>query len=247
MLSAAQTSAGAALLLFGGAVAWLLLADFPVTDLGKATTTASPLMLLEATVPSIGDFNDFNINTENPFIPFNLRPIEIAAIKTAKQPRQPKPPQIPQVETPKPRELPRLPGPTTTGPRATGVLISKDGVQALLTFPGQPKAALMKPGDTTYGWTLIEVIDGNIVRMKEDATGTTHNLVVPESIAVHKAAPKPDATKPDGKKPDGKPPSGKGPNGKSPGEHKNPQQAEDRPVPNMNPPEIVPPTPPKMM
>lgn len=244
MLSTAQTTAGGALLLFGTAVAWLLLAEFPVIDLGKATTSAQSLMLLEATVPSIGDFNDFNINTENPFIPFNLRTTEIAAIQTAKKPRTPKPPQVPVVETPKPRELPRLPGPTTTGPRATGVLISKDGVQALLTFPGQPKAALMKPGDTDYGWTLIEVLDGNIVRMKEDATGTMHNLVIPESLALRKPTPKPDAAKPGAanKKPDGK-----GPNENPSGDEKKTQQAEDRPVPHLIQPEIIPPTPPKMM
>ncbi len=246
MLSTAQTATGGALVLLAAAIAWLLLTELPVIDLGKATTTASPLIVLEAAVPSIGDFADFNVNTENPFIPFNLRTKEVVAIKEAKAPRPPKVPSVPQVDPPKPRELPRLPSATTTGPRATGVLISKDGVQALLTFPGQAKAALMRPGDTVNGWTLTEVIDGNILRMKEDATGTTHNLVVPESIAVHKPAPK--ALKPDGKSgtPDGKSdgksdgkwegkPDGKNPDGKP---HPLPSQpGADRPLPQIHPPQ----------
>ncbi len=265
MLSTAQSAAGGAFLMLGGAVAWLLLSEFPVADPGKPTTSASPLMLLEAAVPSIGDFADFNINTENPFVPAHLRKAEQKAINDAKSPRPPKIPVVAQVETPKPRELPRLPAPGTTGPRATGVLISKDGIQALMTFPGQAKAALMKPGDTANGWTLVEVLDGNVVRMKEDATGTVHNLVVPESIAVHKAAAKPvkpDATKtdaaktnaqkpaaqsPSGQKPDG---GGQQPGGQKPADGRQPHgmpggqaQPGDRPQPQLAPP----PPPEKMM
>lgn len=268
MLTTAQTSAGGAFVLLGAAIAWLLLAEFPVSDPGKATTSAGPLVLLEAAVPSIGDFTDFNVNTENPFVPFNLRKKEVVAIKEAKTPRPPKTPQVAQVDPPpKPKELPRLPAPGTTGPRATGVLISKDGTQALVTFPGQAKVALMKPGESANGWTLVEVVDGNVVRLKEDATGTVQNLVVPESIAVHKATPKP-AKPADGKPTDkadgqkgqqqkpggpggqqgngqqgnGQPPSGNPQGGKP---HDQPH-GNDRPVPQLAPPPIPEP-PAKMM
>ena len=181
MLTAPQLSAAGAAACLVLSVAWLATADFPVVDPGKPTTKADPVLILEAAVPAIGEFTQFNVNDVNPFVPFNLRTIEDITIKKPPPKTGGKPPpKGPTVEVPK-IVLPRLGGSIANGPKATGVLLSHDSQQAFLTFPGDSKATTMKPGDSVRGWTLVEVIGTNVARMKDDATGVTHDLVIAET------------------------------------------------------------------
>ena len=193
MPTASQAAAGASFVVFAAAAAWLVLSEFPVPDPGRPTTKAPGLQLLEAAVPAIGDFASFNVNKENPFIPYNLRDIEKSTIDRPKQsPKQP--PKGPSPIIPDKPQLPRLAAPGQTGPAATGIVISKDGPQALLTFPGEVRGQLLKPGETANGWTLIEVISGNIARVRQNATGSIQDLVIPEILNLRKAeAPAKDA------------------------------------------------------
>ena len=264
MLTAPQLSAAGAAACLILSVAWLASADFPIVDLGKPTTKADPVLILEAAVPAIGDFTQFNVNDVNPFVPFNLREVEI---KTIKQPL-PKtggkpPPKGPTVEVPK-IVLPRLGGSIANGPKATGVLLSHDSQQAFLTFPGDTKVTIMKPGDSVRGWTLVEVIGTNVARMKDDATGVTHDLVIAETsnqAKPPKIDPKKDDKKEDkgavGKKPSSPksgeqksepPPEQQRPEGHKHGDHKNggakPDAAPVPPPPAMPAP---PPQPEKML
>ena len=186
MATASQAAAGASFLVFAAAATWLALSEYPVPDPGRPTTKAPGLQLLEASVPAIGDFASFNINKENPFIPFKLRDIEKATIDRPKE--GPKKPVIePKVIVPEKPQLPRLAAPGQTGPAATGIVISKDGPQALLTFPGELRGQLLKPGETANGWTLVEVIAGNVARVRQDATGSIQDLVIPETLTLRQA------------------------------------------------------------
>lgn len=193
MPTASQAAAGFSFLCLAGAGAWLVMSQFPVADPGRPTTDAAVLRILEAAVPAIGDFSAFDVNDENPFIPSQLRKIEKDTKRTPPQPpNNPKPVKPPVVDEPGKPTLPRLPAPGSTGPSATGILLSKDGPQAMLTFPGEKNARVMKPGETINGWTLVAVEGGNVARVKQDASGAVLNLVIPENLT----PPKPPEAKP---------------------------------------------------
>lgn len=191
MVGAPQLSAALAGACLLAAIAWLVSSEFPVVDPGKPTIKAGPVLILEAAVPAIGTFDQFNINDINPFVPFNLRVTEIGAIKTPAKigPKsQPKPQQTPEV--PK-IVLPKIGASSLNAPKATGVLLSQAGAQAFLTYHGDANATMLKPGDSVKGWTLVEVIGTNVVRMKDDSTGVVHDLVIAETA--NEAKKKPDA------------------------------------------------------
>ena len=93
-------------------------------------------------------------------------------------------------ETPERPVLPPLPSPGTRGPAATGIIISRLGPQALLTFPGESNARVMNPGESVNGWTLMEVQGANVALVREDVTGSLQNLLVPENTAMRVREPK---------------------------------------------------------
>jgi len=211
MLTAPQLSAGGAAIGLVASIVWLLTAEFPITDPGKPSTKADPVVILEAAVPAIGEFTQFNINDVNPFVPYNLRIIESGISKQPPKPAgntRPKPAvsaTVPAII------LPKLGAAQINAPKATGVLISHDGPQAFMTFPGDNKATTLKPGDSVKGWTLVEVIGTNVARMRDDATGVVHNLVVAETANPSKAKPSKDAGDKSGDKDvDGKKPTAEG-------------------------------------
>lgn len=201
MPTTSQAAAGLSFACLAGAGAWLVMSQFPIADPGRPTTDAATLRILEAAVPAIGDFSAFDVNDENPFIPSQLRKIE-KETKQSPPAKAGKTPAVkpPVVDEPGKPALPRLPAPGSTGPSATGILLSKDGPQAMLTFPGEKNARVMKPGETVNGWTLVAVEGGNVAQVKQDASGAVLNLVIPE-----------DLTPP--KKPEEKPAEAKGKDG----------------------------------
>ena len=216
MLTAPQLSAGVAGVCLVASIAWLASADYPVVNPGKPTTKATPVVILEAAVPAIGDFTQFNVNDVNPFVPFNLRGVEADSIKRPPSKTGIKPqPKEPTADVPK-IVLPKLGGPLANGPKVTGVLLSHDSQQVFLTYPGDSRTTTLKPGDSVRGWTLVEVIGTNVVRMKDDSTGTVHDLVIAETP--NQAKPKKADDKKDDKKSD------KGDVGKKPGTSKSPEQ-----------------------
>ena len=188
MVNAPQMAAGVAGVSLVLAIAWLATSDFPVVDPGKPTTKAGPVLILEAAVPAIGDFTQFNVNDVNPFVPFTLRTVESQTIKTPiKTGGKPQPKPI-IADVPK-IILPKLGAVGPDAPKATGVLLSHDLTQAFLTYPGETKATMLKPGDSVKGWTLVEVIGTNVVRVKDDATGVVHALVIAETANEPRAKP----------------------------------------------------------
>ena len=179
MVNAPQIAAGVASVCLVLAIAWLATSDFPVVDPGKPTTKAGPVLILEAAVPAIGEFTEFNVNHDNPFLPYNIRIEEINTIRTPQT--VPRPPStLYSADVPK-IILPKLGAVGPDAPKATGVLLSHDLTQAFLTYPGETRATLLKPGDSVKGWTLVSVIGTNIVRVKDDATGVVHALVIAET------------------------------------------------------------------
>lgn len=176
MLSASQFTAIGGCIVLAAAGAWLLLSEFPVAHPGQPTTSAGRLQVLEAAVPAIGDFSAFNVNQQNPFIPLALRrpasrPMARSIDSREKGQAGPQPAADHPLPIVNPTDADR--------PAITGVLLSRQGAQALITFPGAAHATVMVPGDTAHGWTLLEVVGGNAVRLRENGSGATHELAIP--------------------------------------------------------------------
>ena len=180
--TAAHLATGIASLLLVTAGAWLALGDAPVAALGRPTIQAGAVAVLVARPVPIDRFAAFNVNDQNPFIPADQRAVEQQALVPVPPIIPPAEPGHQQPQPPASRTLPLLPSAGASCPTATGLLIAKDRAQALLTFPGATHATLMRPGDTVNGWTLVEVSDGNVVRMRDAVSGTVHALVVRERL-----------------------------------------------------------------
>ncbi len=218
MPSASQSTAFATTACLIGVAVWAWLSEFPVADPGRPSTKAEPLVLLEAAVPAIGDFREFQVNDENPFVPSNLRQIETTARQRPKVPAGVKPRTPPVVEVPAPPPLPRLDAPGAKAPAATGVIIAKGESLAMLTFPGNDHAEVVKVGESRHGWKVQAIEGGNRIILTEEATGAS----VPLAVTINDDDPAPktgDAQAPNGKD-GGKRPTGKDkkPAGKKPAE-----------------------------
>ena len=211
MPSASQTTAFAATACLIGVAVWAWLSEFPVAEPGRPSTKAEPLIQLEASVPAIGDFSEFQINHENPFVPFNLRDIETKTRQRPKVPAGNKPKPPPVVEIPPPPVLPRLTAPGSAGPAATGVIIAKGESLAMLTFPGSANAEVVKVGESRHGWKVQAIEGGNRIILTEEATGVS----LPLAVTITDNGPAPGAGK-------AKAPSDTGGDQKTPGKDPKP-------------------------
>jgi hypothetical protein len=181
MLSPSQATAFATTACLIGVAVWAWLSEFPVADPGRPSTKAEPLVLLEASVPAIGDFSEFQVNDENPFIPSNLRQIETTA---RQRPKATAGNRTPVVDIPS-QVLPRLTASGSGAPAATGVIIAKGESLAMLTFPGNDHAEVMKIGESRHGWKVQAIEAGNRIMLTEEATGAS----LPLAVTIHDDGP----------------------------------------------------------
>src|SRR6478609_1006047 len=76
-----RLAAAVCLVMALAALAYALFSDPVPVDPGAPRTGASPIPLLAASVPPIGDFgSEFNVNPLNPFVPYEVRAVEVKAI-----------------------------------------------------------------------------------------------------------------------------------------------------------------------
>ena len=171
LLAAAQPAALIGGLLLVGGIAALTLYEPSSAMPGPLRLGGKPVELVAANRPDIGAFEAYNVNQENPFVPYqeriviknklNEKPIRVAP------PIQPPPPtqKGPIVLTPPvpPLELPALDASTGTRPLAFGVLSINGLTEIQVLMPGQTAPQILRPGDTAVGWTLRSVDHGSVV------------------------------------------------------------------------------------
>lgn len=204
-MNASHLAFTSALLLCAAAVAWLVLSEHPVVDPGAPRTRAEPVRRLEAAVPSIAPFKDFNVNDENPFIPYNQRLAERMALQSRPKPTAPvKPPA--EVLVPAPKPLPRLNQGVGDAPRALGVIGRPDGSQQLVLREGAGDR-LVAVGGEVGTWTLAGIENGSVALWR-DARGRVarHMIGDGDGAAAPATAPASKPTKP--AKPEAGKPSG---------------------------------------
>lgn len=198
MPSPSQLVAAACFLLALAATAWAFMADIEVADPGKPRIKGEPVQRLEAALPSIGAFEIFDVNRENPFVPLqqrkierNVTPTKPTATKTAPTPVVPPAPVLPKIEA----------GPSTV-PTCLGILTAKGETTVLTIPPGSDVARWVAVGQSVGGWTLTAVQDGSTTVWTDNATEQTLRLQVTpgENTGTEDETPKPKDGKKDPKK-----------------------------------------------
>lgn len=197
-------------LLCTAAVSWLVLSEHAVTDPGAPRTRADAVRRMEASVPSIAPFEQFNVNNENPFIPYSARQAERDAINQKPKPTAAKP--AVEVIAPVAKPLPRVGQGAGDAPQALGVISRADGSQQLVLREGAADR-LVAIGGEVGAWTLVGIENGTVALWRDargrvsrhmigDGDGTAAPATAPASKPAKPAAKveskpaKPEAGKP---------------------------------------------------
>lgn len=186
------------------ALAYALISDPQRIDPGSPRTAAGKIPLLAASVPPIGDFErEFNVNIENPFVPYEVRVAANEVIRNPPRPNtgqgpKPPPPQGP-VTVPEPAkpQYPKLKSGVVGAPECLGVIRKGDVAVVVARLPDQDKVNV-EVGQSIGGWTLREV--GRGVATFTDPTGADYELpvggtTVPQTLN-ESAAPATSAAEP---------------------------------------------------
>jgi hypothetical protein len=171
LLAAAQPAALVGGLLLVGGIAALTLYEPSSAIPGPLRLDGKPVALVAASRPDIGPFEAYNVNQENPFVPYQERvqiknKLNEKPVKVAPPPPPPPPDKKgPIVLTPPipPLELPAIEASTGTRPLAFGVLSINGMTEIQVLMPGQTEPQILRPGDTAVGWTLRSVEHGSVV------------------------------------------------------------------------------------
>lgn len=185
--TASALIAGLLLLLAVIGAVW---SDAVLLPLGRMTYQGEPLVRVVASVPDIGPFESFNVNNQNPFIPFHMRDPEARkiddrakAIAAGGSGRKPvRPPTsgvtvVPPPTAPPVLKYPRLPGRPADAPRAMGMIGTEANIVLLVRQADGSGATPVPIGGTCNGWTLMAVEGGNQA-VWEDPSGTRHTFPV---------------------------------------------------------------------
>jgi hypothetical protein len=204
----AHLAAGAAGLLLVAAAINAALSQPVAATTPRIVYQGDPLVRLKATMPTIGAFGDFNVNDDNPFIPWHERDLQRALIGNQRNGKAP--PERAVVRTPtKPPPLvyPRLVPGGTAPPAAIG-LIGFGEHAVLLIRNGDDATSVPVPlGGSANGWILADIEDNNRAVWR-NADGLTVALPIgqgtlgqnPPAADSKAATPKTDAPKTDAKR-----------------------------------------------
>jgi hypothetical protein len=177
------------LLLFLAILYAILSNPLPV-PIGRMTFKGDPLVMIEASVPDIADFAHFNINPENPFVPYNVRLVERELHKLRNAGTRPLPPpnngnksngQVIVKTIKKPvLVLPKLTPAGASAPRVIGMIGSEKQSVLMVRDADSLVATPVPIGGSFNGWTLISIESGNQA-VWEDVSGTRHTFPIGEA------------------------------------------------------------------
>ncbi len=214
-MSAAVGKAGramsvlAALALILAIIAWTL-SSIDLQQRPPPLIDGSAVVLLAASKPDIGPYDNYAVNSENPFIPYNNRVVERERGKYGtKRVAPPPPPDFrPPTQTPvvilppqPPLVWPSLDGSDPSAPACVGLIeVAGHAPVVLVRAPGEKEAKPVAVGEAISGWTLLSITADSIVSFRDPA-GSTHQMTILLAKADGDAADGKDAGKDDKKKP----------------------------------------------
>ncbi len=175
----------AALALIVAIVAWTISA----IELHQRTAPlidGSAVVLLAASKPDIGPYDNYAVNNENPFIPYNDRVPERSRKYGTRPVAPPAPPNFPPpvggtvvILPPQPPLVwPSLDGSDPSAPTCVGLIeVANRAPVVLVRAPNEKEAKPMAVGEAIGGWTLLAITADSIVRFRDPA-GSTHDMTI---------------------------------------------------------------------
>ena len=154
------------------ALGWWQVSDPQADALGHPTAPFPPLRSLVTDVPPLAPFMAFNVNDENPFVPWQLRPKERAKPSTPPVAPSPPPPPPPTFRRPygpvvvkdppiKPVVWPKLTPAEATAPQCIGLVGGEEAQLLVVRMPGAESSVTLKIGAIVDGWTLVMIDNSN--------------------------------------------------------------------------------------
>jgi hypothetical protein len=200
------------------AVVWWLASAEEVAAPSRPTYRGDAVKVLTAALPAIGDFDrDYNVNDENPFVPYDKRVLESKQIKinrTAKPTPTSKPPQVEEVHVPE-LKFPAAASRRADAPDCIGVVASGAGEVLLVRMPGSDETISVAAGEPVpkdapadRQWTLVALEPGGVARFRDPSgaeqlfmigalpTITSHDAPVVQSSSPQPPQPPPQTPKP---------------------------------------------------
>jgi septal ring-binding cell division protein DamX len=181
-MNTSHLAAFVAALVCAAAVAWLATSDHPIVAPGLPRTKAGAVKRLEAAPPVIPEYAKFNVNDENPFVPYNERLAEKRALQERPKPTAPLRAAV-EVVGPVAKPLPRLGQSVGLPPAVMGVM-TRDGARQVAVRDGDADRWVAVGGEV-QGWTLSGVDEGPVV-LWLDQRGRVLRQLVAGSDAVIK-------------------------------------------------------------
>ena len=168
----------ASALVLGLSIAWLLLArPEPIVTPG-AGRPGGALAIAQLHAPVIGGFEQYDVNADNPFVPYHerIRPAGVPAAPAGSSPPHP-PVGMPTPAAP-PRQLPAAQPGGGDAPRVVGYVRGGDLAAGLLVaLPGRQQACRMLVGERAGRWTL-QGIETSSIAVFADETGRNYRLLI---------------------------------------------------------------------
>lgn len=140
----------------------------------------APFEAMSAAMPQIREIGEFEVNKDNPFVPWREREVEKQKLT---QPamvnvRPARPPSKIEVTQPPILSLPKAKPGGGDAPRVGGFSRKPDGsITVQVTLPGETRSRPMIPGEQAGRWTFKTVEDGNVA-VFSDETGREYRLVI---------------------------------------------------------------------
>jgi hypothetical protein len=159
--------------------AWWLLGELAPPRAPIPGHQGEAFVALSAQMPQIRGFEDFNVNPDNPFVPWRQREVEKRALtRPTTVVVKPRPPAKIEVTQPPKLELPKARSGGGDAPRVIGFQRADDRpVAVLVNLPGETRPRSMLPGEKAGRWTFAGIEDGGIALFR-DETGREYRLVV---------------------------------------------------------------------
>lgn len=166
-----------AALVLAACIAWsMLVSPAPIVAPG-AGRAAGHLAIAALQSPALGGFEQYDVNADNPFVPYHerIRPAASPTPVPGWLPPHP-PPSVPKPAAP-PLQLPSAQPGGGDAPRVIGFVRGGDlaaGLQVVL--PGRP-AGRMQVGERVGRWTL-QGIEASSIAVFADETGRSYRLLI---------------------------------------------------------------------
>lgn len=177
-MSRERLVAGAAALVLAASIVWLIVArPGPITVPAPARPSGA-LAIAAVQAPAIGDFAQYDVNADNPFVPYDERVQPAAAPPVVEGWIPPHPEPVLPNPAAVPLHLPAVQPGGGDAPRVVGFVRGGEHAGALhVMLPGRSQIQRMQVGQRMGRWTLQQIESGSTA-IFADESGRGYRLLI---------------------------------------------------------------------